>query len=35
MSNTTSQAKLIEEAKEKLYKSVKQYKDVIQFATFS
>lgn len=34
MSNTTSQAKRIEEAKEKLQKSIKQYKDVIQVATF-
>ena len=33
MSNTTSRAKRIEEAKEKLQKSIKQYKDVIQVAT--
>lgn len=34
MSNTTNQAKRIEEAKEKLQTSIKQYKDVIQVATF-
>ena len=33
MINTADQAKRIEEAKEKLQKSIKQYKDVIQVAT--
>ncbi len=34
MINTMDQAKRIEEAKKKLQKSIKQYKDVIQVATF-
>lgn len=34
MINTIDQAKRIEEAKKKLQKSIKQYKDVIQVATF-
>lgn len=34
MINTIDQAKRIEEAKKKLQKSTKQYKDVIQVATF-
>ena len=34
MINTTDQAKRIEEAKKRLQKSIKQYQDVIQVATF-
>lgn len=34
MINTIDQAKRIEEAKKKLQKSIKQYQDVIQVATF-
>lgn len=34
MINIMDQAKRIEEAKKKLQKSIKQYKDVIQVATF-
>lgn len=34
MINTVDQAKRIEEAKKKLQKSIKQYQDVIQVATF-
>ena len=34
MINTIDQAKRIEEAKKKLQKSIKQYQDVIQIATF-
>ena len=34
MINTADQAKRIEEAKKKLQKSIKQYQDVIQVATF-
>ena len=34
MINTIDQAKRIEETKKKLQKSIKQYKDVIQVATF-
>ena len=34
MINTAGQAKRIEEAKKKLQKSIKQYQDVIQVATF-
>lgn len=34
MINTVDQAKRIEEAKNKLQKSIKQYQDVIQVATF-
>lgn len=34
MINNIDQAKHIEEAKKKLQKSIKQYKDVIQVATF-
>lgn len=34
MINTMDQAKRIEEAKKKLQKSIKQYQDVIQVATF-
>lgn len=34
MINTVDQAKRIEEAKKKLQKSIKQYQDVIQIATF-
>lgn len=34
MINTIDQAKRIEEAKKKLQKSIKQYKDVIQVANF-
>lgn len=34
MINTINQAKRIEEAKKKLQKSIKQYQDVIQVATF-
>lgn len=34
MINTVDQAKRIKEAKKKLQKSIKQYQDVIQVATF-
>lgn len=34
MINTIDQAKRIEEAKKKLQKNIKQYRDVIQVATF-
>lgn len=34
MISTVDQAKRIEEAKKKLQKSIKQYQDVIQVATF-
>lgn len=34
MINTIDQAKHIDEAKKKLQKSIKQYQDVIQVATF-
>nr|DAU41720.1 MAG TPA: hypothetical protein [Caudoviricetes sp.] len=34
MINTIDQSKRIEEAKKKLKKSIKQYQDVIQVATF-
>lgn len=34
MINTIDQAKRIDEAKKKLQKSIKQYQDVIQVATF-
>lgn len=34
MINTVDKAKRIEEAKKKLQKSIKQYQDVIQVATF-
>ena len=34
MINTVDQAKRIEEAKKKLQKSIKQYQDVVQVATF-
>ena len=34
MINTIDQTKRIEEAKKKLQKSIKQYQDVIQVATF-